>query len=379
MQNRLLNNSLIVLFLLSLPGILLSQQFQDKESTNTLDLSLRNEIDHSIKQGLKWMYLQQEENGSWQNHPAITALVISSFLRAHPNITHLDSNLTAGFNYLKTCVHPDGSIYDKEMPNYNTSICLIAFKDADDPVFDEIIIEAETYLMHLQIDENEGYTPDSLHYGGVGYGGDDRPDISNLQWAVEAFRDRSNSQSENTLTEDEKSHLKQKQLFYDKALVFLAKCQNLKSVNSLTYATNDGGFMYEPGKSKAGGSLSYGSMTYAGLKSMIYAKVDKNDERVVAAYRWIGENFTVETTPRMDDQGLYYYYQTMAKALNAYGEEHVKGTDGVNHNWREELAVRLISIQDEKGWWQNENGRWWENNKVLVTAYCILSLEEIAN
>ena len=96
-----------------------------------LDLSLQKEIDHSIIQGLKWLYTQQEENGSWHHHPAITSLVLSSFLRAHPNISYQDSNIIAGFNFLKTCIKPDGSIYQNDMPNYNTSICLIAFKDAN--------------------------------------------------------------------------------------------------------------------------------------------------------------------------------------------------------------------------------------------------------
>jgi len=341
------------------------------------DISLQKETAHSIIQGLKWLYTQQEENGSWQHHPAITSLVLSSFLRAHPNITYQDSNITAGYNYLKKCVKPDGSIHQNEMPNYNTSICLIAFKDANNPEFYDIIKNAENYLKQLQIDNDEGYTADSLYYGGVGYGGDERPDISNLQWAIEAFQDREEFRMEKTRTKEEKLHQQQKDIFYNKALIFLSKCQNLKSINPMDYSGDDGGFMYEPGKSKAGGSTSYGSMTYAGLKSMIYARVDKNDIRVQAAYNWIKQNYAIETTPKMGDQGLFYYYQTMAKALNAYGEDIITDANGIDHNWREEFADQLIKIQNEEGWWQNENGRWWENNRVLVTAYCILSLEEI--
>jgi squalene-hopene/tetraprenyl-beta-curcumene cyclase len=177
---------------------------------------------------------------------------------------------------------------------------------------------------------------------------------------------------------EEMERLKSKKLFYDKALLFLSKVQNLQAVNSESYAANDGGFMYEPGSSKAGGTSSYGSMTYAGLKSLIYAKVDKNDERVVAAYAWINKNFTVETTPLMKDQGLFYYYQTMAKSLNAYGSEVITDQSGTERAWRFELADQLLKIQSPEGFWVNENGRWWENNPVLVTAYSILALEEIA-
>jgi squalene-hopene/tetraprenyl-beta-curcumene cyclase len=119
-------------------------------------------------------------------------------------------------------------------------------------------------------------------------------------------------------------------------------------------------------------------MTYAGLKSLVYANVDKNDVRVQAAYNWISKNYSVETTPLMGTQGLFYYYQTMAKSLNAFGEETIVDSREAEHQWRYDLANQLLKIQSPEGFWVNENGRWWENNPVLVTAYSLLALEEIA-
>ena len=113
------------------------------------------------------------------------------------------------------------------------------------------------------------------------------------------------------------------------------------------------------------------------MKSFIYAGVDKKDKRVQAAYDWIRENFTIEKNPEMGEQGLFYYYQTMAKALTAYGENILVDTNGTKHNWRKELLTKLISIQSGDGYWQNTNNRWWENKKELVTAYTILAMEEI--
>lgn len=367
---------LLVFLVLSLP----MQPISAQNAEPKVDLSLAKEIDHSIKEGLKWLYDQQEDDGSWQHYPAITALVLSSYLRAHPSISINEPVIENGFAFLKSCVKPDGSIYLEDMPNYNTAICLTAFKDANFQDYDEIIKNAEDYLMGLQIDESDDASPDSLYYGGVGYGGDERPDLSNLQWAIEsmAMDDMKNVDPERKLTDEEILRMEKKKLFYDKALVFLAKCQNLQNVNPEDYAANDGGFMYEPGRSKAGGTASYGSMTYAGLKSMIYADVDKNDERVKAAYNWIRGNYSVETTPYMGNQGLYYYYQTMAKSLDAFGSPTITGADGTTHDWRSDLANQMIKIQKPEGFWINENGRWWENNPVLVTAYSILALEEIA-
>ncbi len=351
-----------------------------QESVRKIDLSLAKEIDHSIKLGLKYLYQQQEDDGSWQHYPGITGLTLSAFLRAHPSISTDEPAIANGFEFLKSCIKPDGSIYLDDMSHYNTAICLMAFKDANNPAFAQIIANAEKFLMGEQIDESEDVDADSLYYGGVGYGGDDRPDLSNLHWAIEAIAldDARQTEPEKNLTPDEKARMESKKLFYDKALVFLSRCQNLNNVNSENYAGNDGGFMYEPGASKAGGTTSYGSMTYAGLKSLIYAKVDKNDERVVAAYDWIKGNYSVETAPGMGNQGLFYYYQLMAKSLNAFGQENLIDKTNVNHVWRNELANQLIKIQSPEGFWVNENGRWWENNPTLVTAYVILALEEIA-
>lgn len=350
------------------------------ENPAKIDLSTAKEIDHSIKLGLKWLYDQQEDDGSWQHYPAISALVLSAFLRAHPSITTDEPLIDNGFKFLQACVKPDGGIYLDDLPAYNTAICLTAFKDANNPEFKTIILNAEKFLMGIQMDESEDYIADSLYFGGVGYDSDNRPDLSNLQWAIEALAmdDLKPTDPEIQYSEEELERMQSKKLFYDKALVFLSKVQNLQSVNSESYAVNDGGFMYEPGSSKAGGTSSYGSMTYAGLKSLIYAKVDKNDKRVTAAYKWISNNFAVETTPLMKNQGLFYYYQTMAKSLSAYGNEIITDQTGTDRAWRYELADQLLKIQSPEGFWVNENGRWWENNPVLVTAYSILALEEIA-
>jgi squalene-hopene/tetraprenyl-beta-curcumene cyclase len=77
----------------------------------------------------------------------------------------------------------------------------------------------------------------------------------------------------------------------------------------------------------------------------------------------------------MGQQGLYYYYHTMAKALDAYGEDVLLDEKNVRHNWREEFISKVVSLQHEDGYWVNPTGRWWENNKDLVTAYVLLALE----
>lgn len=143
--------------------------------------------------------------------------------------------------------------------------------------------------------------------------------------------------------------------------------------------------MYFPGDSKAGemklpdGRLalrSYGSMSYAGLLSFIYADVKKDDQRVVAALDWLKKNYTLKENPGMERAGLFYYYHLMTKALAAADVKTLETPKG-KVDWAGELALKLINTQAGDGSWVNDTARWMEKDSVLVTTYCVLSLEII--
>jgi squalene-hopene/tetraprenyl-beta-curcumene cyclase len=294
--------------------------------------------------------------------------------------------IARGYTYLLRYVRPDGGIYpdyDPKLESYNTSIAIMAMVAADAPNFEETIINARKYLLTLQADEDDGISPDSSTYGGIGYNKDERSDISNMQFALEALRAsqdfREPSDAVDPVKMDDRDSTAHPQppnedLFWDKAITFLQRSQNLKAYNDYTWSSNDGGFVYYPGVSKAGATTSYGGMTYAGMKSLIHAGLAKSDERVQAAFRWICANYTVEENPELGQQGLFYYYHVMAKALAIYGEHSITDTSGGVHDWRGDLAGKLLEIQKPDGSWINENGRWWENNPDLVTAYCVIAL-----
>ena len=115
-------------------------------------------------------------------------------------------------------------------------------------------------------------------------------------------------------------------------------------------------------------------MTYAGLKSMIFAGVGPDDPRVQAAVAWIQKHYSLSENPGMGDAGLYYYYHTFAKALDALGQDVFVDADGTQHHWRRELARELVSRQRADGAWVNDNSRWLEGDPNLVTAYALLTL-----
>ena len=116
-------------------------------------------------------------------------------------------------------------------------------------------------------------------------------------------------------------------------------------------------------------------MTYAGLESMIYAQVDKNDPRIQSALQWAARHWSVDENPGMGAKGLYYYYNIMAKSLSIAGVETLSGTQGDPILWKNQLMQKLVSLQKPDGSWVNSEGQFWESDAMLVTSYSTLVLE----
>jgi squalene-hopene/tetraprenyl-beta-curcumene cyclase len=103
--------------------------------------------------------------------------------------------------------------------------------------------------------------------------------------------------------------------------------------------------------------------------------VGPDDPRVKAAFDWIREHYDLQTNPGLGAAGLYYYYHTFAKALDAMGVDTVEAPDGTRHDWRRELRQELLRRQRPDGSWINDkNPRWLEGEPSLVTGYALLAL-----
>jgi len=315
----------------------------------------------------------QAEDGSYTSFagPGVTALVTAGVMR---NGRSPDDPLVAkSLKYLEGFVQPDGGIYKTGTfyRNYETSVCLLCFVEANkDGRYKKIIAGADRFLKGLQWDEDEEQKPEDLGYGGAGYGRHKRPDLSNTSFLVDALIAAGNGPDDEAVK---------------KALIFINRCQNLETEHNTTkFSTKnpDGGFYYTPaaggssqaGETAAGGLRSYASMTYAGLKSMLYAGVKADDPRVKAALAWAEKHYDLSTNPGLGSAGLYYYYHVFAKALDATGKDYIEDADGKKHNWRADLIAKLIEKQQADGSWVNENERWLEGDPNLVTAYALLSL-----
>jgi len=354
----------------------------------TLDKALIKEANAGIKRGVEFLVSKQMPNGAWIGHPAITALACMAIMEGpEGNSPKFQQVVDRGLDFVVSQAHDDGSIWNKETekyPNYSTSISLIALALRNRSKDKDLIRKARDFLLGSQFSDIPKSNPS---YGGIGYGKRLRPDLSNTQWALEALYVTDHFDREPHSNDPEKA--KKADLAWDRAIEFLSSCQNLAETNDAKWVLSDpdnkGGFIYlpNPAESKAGehisegkrGLRSYGSMTYAGLKSMIYAKLDRDDPRVKAAIGWVQRHYTFEENPGVGLQGLYYYLHTMAKALAAFDQDVITDEQGKKHNWREELVRHMLQLQKPEGQWANENARWFESMPELVTPYALLTIE----
>jgi len=326
-----------------------------------------------IAKGVAFLRPRQDARGGWstEREPGVTALVVTALLRSGQMVPG-DPAVTRGLDYLESQIGPKGGISEAAHANYTTSIALVAFHEANrSGKYDRVIKAAQSFLKTMQWDEGEGKSREDNFYGGAGYGGSNsRPDLSNTAFFIEALRSSG-------LPADDPS--------LKKALVFVSRCQNLKSeFNDQAWAgqINDGGFIYTAagagqsmsGTDPGGGLRSYASMTYAGLKSMIYAGLSRDDPRVKAALAYIAKHYTLDENPGLGQQGLYYYYHTFAKTMAVLGDPIFKDAAGVEHDWRAELISALARRQGAGGEWVNKVDRFLEGNPNLVTAYALLAL-----
>lgn len=355
-------------------------------------------LESIYKKGAEWLISQQDSAGGYwkdladKEDVSITALAVIALGSSKKYRKLYKENIKKAVEFIVKNQKLDGGFYQPDKTpffvTYPTALSIVALKTVAPKKYNVNIRKAVVFLSKKQYSEDyKELKEQDANYGGWGYGGSrekenkDSPDLSNTAFAVEALR---------------KAGLPKNSRVWKRVIKFISRSQNFSETNDLTVAVDDGGFVYAPGISKAGeitgqgnkkGPKSYGSMTYAGLLSFIYAYVDKNDQRVRAAVSWIKKNYTLDENPGLataekpvlGKQGLFYYYQVFAKALYHYGvncfsvfaKPSLKKSDTC---WAHDLIDKLAQLQNKEGFWKNEVDRWWENYPVLSTIYALISL-----
>ncbi|MFT5121646.1 MAG: squalene-hopene/tetraprenyl-beta-curcumene cyclase [Kiritimatiellia bacterium] len=364
--------------------IALSCSAQTKVSTAassklSIPESLRNEANMAIDRAEKWLLKNQQDDGHWSSpeFPALTAfpvwaLTLDGKFKKEP--------VEKAVAFILANQRPNGSIWASPseerkgggLPNYNTAISMTGLHMVGDEKLRPAILKARKFMVSSQ------HGGDDIFKGGFGYdNATGRPytDLSNTYIAAEAMR----------LTESAEDFRPDG-----------SKVSKLDRKALADYVTRlqmkDGGIIYKPNESKAssteenkdGAFRSYGSMTYAGLLTMIYSDVDKGDPRVKSAFDWSRKHWSLDTNPGMGNEGLFYFYNVLSKALAAMDIDTFEvGEAKKEINWRTELTHKLISLQkieaDGTGFWTNPESRWMEADPTLVTSYALIALKNALN
>jgi squalene-hopene/tetraprenyl-beta-curcumene cyclase len=351
-----------------------------------------------------WLVTQQGDSGAWSMaagdkavpSPSFTGLIVAALGNA-PDALKAKYKAPAdkGVAYLLSKVNADGSVGEGPtgayLKTYTTAIALMAFSSTEktDKVANAIR-GAHAYLKQNQLKEGKDL-------GGMGYG-DESPggkkgvaNMSTTGFAAEGLK---------------WSGLPQDDDFWKLVVKFVRKCQNNSEVNTdpeflgqlkakgLSVG-DDGGLYYgpiaDPAAQKAGTKKiadkeviqSYGSMTYDGIKTYLYAGLKKDSPEVKSAIDWVRKNYSVEVHPgfaydqaqRHHLRGLYHYYLVMARALDAYGENPFETFDGKKHDWAREIGAQLVKSVKENKLWKNDNPAWYEGDPVLVTGYVLVTCD----
>ncbi|MSR28679.1 MAG: hypothetical protein EXS03_03775 [Phycisphaerales bacterium] len=358
----------------------------------------------ALERGLTHLASTQAPSGAWmertavkatdQRQPstaastAVTSLALQAFAQAgRTPATDASASRARALVYRRVGATPGVFTPDPEggLGTYVASAIASGLASVDDGADRPLVEAAIEWLTRTQWDESEGVSPRLDWYGGSGYGTRGRPDLSSTQMMLDALHDAQVSPEDPAI---------------QRALVFLTRTQNNAATNAAPWAqsgSKDGGFVYTPSgggesfSSEAAGEgrfgelvpageprslRSYGSMTYAGFKSLLFAGLTRDDPRVRAAMGWIRTHWTFAENPGLGQQGYYYYLHAMARALSAAQQTEFIDVSGTAHSWREELVDALSSRQRSDGSWVNASARWEESNSDLCTIYAVLALEE---
>ncbi|MGV3484406.1 MAG: prenyltransferase/squalene oxidase repeat-containing protein, partial [Planctomycetaceae bacterium] len=187
-------------------------------STAALADTARDEsIRTAAARGIEYLRTRgQAEDGSFsrESGSAVTSLCVAAILKHRPEAKH-DPAIQKALKFIESNIRGDGGVYAEgsKHKNYETCIATAALIAANENgKYDSVLARARTFIKDLQWDEGEGLAKSDPAYGGAGYGGHSRPDLSNTSFMIEALRNLGEEADDESI---------------QKALMFVARSQNL--------------------------------------------------------------------------------------------------------------------------------------------------------
>ncbi|MCC6442884.1 MAG: PKD domain-containing protein [Armatimonadetes bacterium] len=342
-----------------------------------------------VEDGLRWLYLQQEGSGRWNQgtywgSPVFTAFATLSFENnGHFASSNLERDIYAdtvrnGINWLlnnkaKAGLTGENAVYDQNQNGYGyywsyhssvyeTGMVLMALAantEERSPAYAAIIQDVVDLLIYAQ------YRDGGWRYGWHGSGSDN----SVSQWAVLGIEAATGCAFNAKVPSWVLDASNPQDPFGYGLRHWLEACQSKDASGNFD---DGGGFGYGP-------SGVYHNMNASGLNQLFLAGYEGSSDRVQAALNWQNSNWTVDS---VNGWGFYYQY-ALGKSLRFYSVDRI-GT----HLWYDEMVDFLLSDTDrdrrvrDRRWYDNSPtssvyaaGRWSAGmGEVLDTTWAVLTL-----
>ena len=335
----------------------------------------------ALARAARYLWKQQAGDGGWHSHTygllrsgqSLTPFVLDALLEVPGNLFPLPSiQVDRAIAFIRRNTQSDGSLGTADpgipdYPNYSTALAVLALCRAGRAGWVQPMVD---YLRRQQFTEQNGWTRSHPAYGAWGMGGGVRTppdtghvDLSMTRHVLEALRAAAVPEADPV---------------FERAGVYLERCQNLAGQEPGTGHSPDGGFFFsttEFDTNKAGHDgqrfRSYGTTTADGILALLATGRKVGDAGVVAAQRWlmarhhdmavpgfIGEAY--QRWPR----GLAFYYA--AASTRAFQSLKLDASTGVIDG--------LLRTERADGSWANPENLVKEDDPLIATPFAIRAL-----
>jgi len=335
----------------------------------------------ALARAARYLWKQQAGDGGWHSHTygllrsgqSLTGFVLDALLGVPTDLFPLPGNqVDRAVAFILRNTRPDGSLGMADpgipdYPNYATALAVRALCRAGQTGWVQPMVD---YLRRQQFTEQNGWTRSHPAYGAWGMGGEVRTppdtghvDLSMTRHVLEALR---------------AADVPATDPVFERACVFVERCQNLARQESGTGQRTDGGFFFtttEFDTNKAGHDgqryRSYGTTTADGILALLAAGRPLGDAGIVAAQRWLmGHHhdmavpgFIGEAYQRWPRGLAFYYAAASAQAFRALKVD--AGTGAVDG---------LLRTQRSDGSWANPENLVKEDDPLIATPFAIRAL-----
>ncbi len=317
---------------------------------------------HQCRQrGVAFLLRHQRDNGAWLGRygPAVTALATKALLQ--DGIHAGAAPVRHALEFIESCRHADGGFYGDSERRYNTAIVLRTLASLPGTRFARQLIAARKFLQGHQRTKDQAM----------------------VAWFM-GSQPRKPPAPDWTLTpaQSDTGHKLRTAIRIAERWDASDGMQSIPPVGNRAPQSNipNAGNVLDAHERRAGSHLrTYGNITYAQLRSMIYAGLTAHDARVLRLRQWLRRHYTLAENPAEGSRrGLFYYYLTLASVLHASHQRVFTDFHGRRHDWSRELLRRLSKMQRPNGSWRNSSNRsWLEGNQIMATTYAVLTLEEL--